>query len=815
MLWLLFLIASLLFGRKGGEVEERTFSADLENYIHNGEENFLSITQDKSLIERLATGKFLPDEKKPSTVNNTFLFIYKNTGGFRQLVFWNTQAILPGEDMTSDTAGKGFVKLSNGYYFFQQKNTGIYHIVTMLPVKWEYAVSNDYLKNNFAISGAKGRNFKISLEKTNFPVRAKDRTILFYLQLSIATEKSDDSLLTVWLRILSVIPLLLFIQLYASYLRIKKGLIAGVAFLVGSLLLLRLLSYVFPFPVTLRRFELFDPSIYGSDIILRSLGDLLINAALFFWIISFIRNHLKGRQYAMPEVGKLKKIGLLAAGVVIIVFVTYTGSSIIRSMVADSQISFDVINFFSLNFYSIIGFVVLCCIAIGYYFFCRIILFFLKAVFPDFIIPLFLGVAISGLLLLSFRIGSLSGGFELYNLLWLLLFLLLIKNDLSGYLSSGIVISKLVFWLFFFSASIAAVIIMENSRKELRDRRHYAELIAAKTDPINEVMLNTMLTEFRPEMIAEKFDLFTGEQTAGPFRDSLINNNFNGFTDKYETKVLAYDSAENPLYNADPVSYNSLNSILNTQARPTAVPGLYYFEGGYDKFSYISRKQIRERTGTLLGFLFIIISPKNFENEILYPDIFSSGNNRSLENSSEYAFAIYDKGRLVSSHNDYAFSARYPEKYFAGKQYLSVRKKNYNELWYNAGSDKYVVIVKENRRLLELITLFSYLFCAFLLLSAFSWLISMVMQSRFRLSRIRAEFRFSIRQQVHGTVIFFSAVSFIIIGVATILFFISRYESNNKETLSRMIRVMEKDIKSSVTKDLIQSTICKIYSHNL
>jgi two-component system nitrogen regulation sensor histidine kinase NtrY len=191
---------------------------------------------------------------------------------------------------------------------------------------------------------------------------------------------------------------------------------------------------------------------------------------------------------------------------------------------------------------------------------------------------------------------------------------------------------------------------------------------------------------------------------------------------------------------------------------------------------------------------------------MLYPELFSHGQNASIENSSEYAYAIYDRGKLISSHNDYAFSTRYTEKYFVGRPFFLDENKKYSELWYDAGNGKYIEIVKENQVLPELITLFSYLFCSFLLLSAFSGLLSLALRSRLRLSRIKNALRFTIRQQVHGTIIFFIAASFIIIGVATILFFIGRYEKNNKETLSRTIRVMEKDLSGTLTKDMVQST---------
>ena len=801
----LMLLVSLVTARSAVTHSEKAYASVLQDYIRNSQKDFQRFCADTALVSRLVAGSQTEAQTEKLAAAGEYLFVYKNVEGFNRLSFWNTQAILPGDDIISFADTAGMVSLQNGRYFLQKHLQKNILLISLLPVKWNYFVSNDYLKNEFAAEAGAGKKFEISFEKNKNAVSTSDKRFLFSLKTKAEGGKPAENMLTLWLRLLSVIPLLLYIHFMASRIYVKRGLLRAALFLAGTLFCLRLISYFIPFPVAFRQFELFDPAIYGSDPILRSLGDLLINSALFFWVINFIKNHLKRKHKEPPAAGPVAKWLFLAAGVLIILFVTYTGTGIIRSMVADSQISFDVINFFSLNVYSVIGFLVLCCIAIGYYYFCRVIFFFLKKIFPGFMLPFFLAVAIAGLLLLSFRIGSLSGGFELYGLIWLLLFLLLIKNDLAGFFSTGLFVSKTVFWLFFFSGSVAAVIITENSRKELRNRLHYAELIATKTDPISEVLLNTMLTEFRPDMLADKFSELTGERTAGPFRDSLINNNFSGYTDKYDTKVLVYDSAENPLYNAEAISYNSINSILTTQAQPTSVEGLYSYDAGYDKFSYLSRRLIRDYRGKLLGYAFIIISPGTFQNEMLYPELFSRGQNNSIENSSEYAYAIYEKGRLVSSHNDYAFSTRYSEKYFAGKQFLLDEKQHYSELWYNAGSGKYVVIVKENKVLIELITLFSYLFCSFLVLSALSWMLALVLRSRLRLYRIKNEIRFTIRQQVHGTVIFFSATSFIIIGVDTILFFISRYEKNNKETLSRTIRVMEKDLGGKLTKDMIQS----------
>jgi nitrogen fixation/metabolism regulation signal transduction histidine kinase len=105
-----------------------------------------------------------------------------------------------------------------------------------------------------------------------------------------------------------------------------------------------------------------------------------------------------------------------------------------------------------------------------------------------------------------------------------------------------------------------------------------------------------------------------------------------------------------------------------------------------------------------------------------------------------------------------------------------------------------VVIARKKDSLLESITLFSYLFCSFLFMVGLLQLISIIL----RLFRDRASFnlfyQFSIRSQIQGTVIFISILSFLIIGVATISFFIDRYNRNNVDKLSRTSGIMVKEL---------------------
>ena len=414
------------------------------------------------------------------------------------------------------------------------------------------------------------------------------------------------------------------------------------------------------------------------------------------------------------------------------------------------------------------------------------------------ILSLFLTIAIIGLITLSFRIGTISGGVDVYILGWLLFFIFLLNNNFLSLLASRIISSRLVFWVFLFSISITGLIVIENGAKELRNRKHYAEILATKADPSSETLINSMLTDFREDYLADNFSKLNSPTLNQAFKDSLIEGNFSGYTDRYETKIFSFNAKEEPLYNKDSTAYNDLNTILNTEARPTGIPNLYYYDVAYDKFSYISKKHLRDTSGNLLGYVFIIANLKKDKNEALYPVLFNRGRPNSIESSTHYAFAIYNNFKLIMSHNDYPFSTTIAKNTFPLEQYFIFSKNSYNELWYNAGGGRMVVIVKENNFWIESMTLFSYIFCSFLILTAILWLLNIFFNSGFSLQQMKLKWQFNIRNQIHGTIIFICVISFLIIGIATILFFISRYENNNREKLSMAIHIMEKEVKNSI-----------------
>ncbi|MEO6488520.1 MAG: HAMP domain-containing sensor histidine kinase [Ferruginibacter sp.] len=777
-----------------------TVQSKISSYIQKQEIDLQKVAADTAFIKKVVGGKYDEAFLKRLTSKKYFLFFYApDSSGHEELISWNTQQVLPFPSLLYATQNSGFIQLENGYYVWRRYQVENIKILGLIPVKWNYIISTDYLRNGFVNDESLSLNYDLSTSPAQgLAVKSTEGNTWFYLYEIAGEPNYRNNIFSVALRLLATFIIFLFIHLFASFIASRNfwlGIVVFLTLVIG----LRAIGYFYPVPMNFRQFELFDPAIYGSGFILRSLGDLLINSLLFVWFVLFMRDKLQEKNIELQfNYGFIKWI-LLAAVSLVLLGVTYQGSYIIRSLVADSQISFDVINFFSLNIYSAIGFIVLCCLAIGYYFLCQILLYMVKPFFPKNFVSLFLFVAVAGLLAMSFSIGQMSGGFEVYILIWLMLFLFLLNSTYLNLLASRIISSKLVFWLFFFSISITTIIIVENNERELRNRRHYAEILSTKADPSNEILLNTMLTDFRANYLSLKFNKFRSEQSNHAFKDSLINGNFSGYTNKYATKIFTYTADEKPLFNKDPQAYNELNTILKTQTKPTRIPDLYYYDEAYDRFSYISKKTLTDTSGKLLGYVFVLASPKKFKNETLVPELFSRGHNNSIENSSLYAFAIYNNWKLISSHNDYPFATTLVKESFPPRQFFIRPKQNYNELWYRSGADKMVVIAKENSLSIESATLFSYLFCAFLVLTAIFWLINIIIRSRLKIDKLRSHWQLSIRNQIHGTIIFISVLSFLVIGGATILFFISRYENNNREKLSRTIHIMENEVKKSIS----------------
>ena len=789
-----------------------------EKYLNRQQENFTTLLKDTSLINRLLGSSETLNDFSHIASRHYGIFIYSvNVFGTADMKFWNDHLIVPSPGMLYENDGEYFHHLSNGWYYTLKKTiadnseTGKVVSFAMIPVRSEFFIETDYLPKRFAYSPTADKRVIISDKITAFPVKTASGKTLFYLAKKTAAAVPYNDRQTIFLRFGAFLFLFLFIHLLAEWVARKKGAWKAIGLLTILILLIRLTTYYFPSLLNLRQFELFDPAIYGSNPVQRSLGDLLINTIFLTWIILFVwaKLHHEEKPVARVPVSIRWIAGLLA--LCLLIFSTFILATVIRSLVSDSKISFDVTDFFSLNGYTIAGFIVFSCLALSYYYLSQLLFGFIFTFFKERKILIYFSIGFAGLIYLTIRSGHPDVLFYLPVLIWLLIYTWLFNRQRIIFSRMRINIASTLSWIFLFSVSIAVIMLTENRKVEWEKRKRLADKLAVETDPSSERLMSIAIQYLDNDFLADNFYRLNDRETGKIFRDSIIRENYSGYLNKYDTRLYAYDVVDKPLYNDDPTSYEDLNTILKVQSKDTKIEGLYYYETSFDKFNYITRRDVTDTVNRKIGSFFIISSPKNYSREALFPELFKQFKQTDPENSPIYSNAVYISRRLASTPGNYPFAISLTGDEVPKEEFQKKSNGDFDELWYRANNDKVVIVARKKETIIEAITLFSYIFCSFLFLVALAQLLSLILKTGYEWRGFRKLLELNIRRQVHSTIIFISIFSFLIIGVATISFFISRNKQNSSDKLSRTMKIMVNEMQKKLSDHSTFDDVVKIY----
>ncbi|MGQ0739578.1 MAG: sensor histidine kinase, partial [Bacteroidota bacterium] len=786
----------------------------LENYLARQQKDFDELLNDTSLVSRLLARKENPQEFNRLTQKPYGIFLYKGKDfGATEMVFWNEQMIIPPAELLAAGDSESFSQFSNGYYYTVKKTlAGGIQAYAMILVRSQFFIETDYLPQQFTYSHAAEKKVLIAKKITEFQVRTASGKILFYLDKKVSGAVPFNDRLTVLLRFCGMLFLFLFFHKLAETTVRQKGPWRGVGLLALLLLLMRLSTYYFPALLNLRQFELFNPGYYGFNPVQRSLGDLLINSLLLCWVALFAWSKLQHRENLVERFSvQLRWISGVAASLLLI-FSTFFLATVIRSLVADSKISFDVTDFFSLNEFTVVGFVVLALLSLSYYYLSQLLFRLIFPLFAGRKILVYFVIGFAGLLYLTTLAGRSEVLFYIPVLTWLLVYTWLINRRGVIFNRLRINIVSIFSWIFVFSVSIAVIMLREINKAEWEKRKRMAEKIALQTDPSSENLMSIAIQYLDNDFLADNFQRFSDEEEGKEIRDSIIRENYSGYLNKYDTRLYVYDRNDKPLYNEDLISYEALNTILTVQARPTDIEGLYYYEASYDKFNYITRRDVIDTSLSRIGSFFIVSNPKNFSRDALFPELFRQfRKNSDPENSPIYSIAVYVNDSLVSPPGNYPFATSLEPGEKPREEFEPHTNIDFDELWYKASNEKTIVIARKKETFIEAITLFSYIFCSFLFLVALVQLIAFILKAINDRTGLRRLLQLNIRSQVHGTIIFISVFSFLIIGAATISFFISRYNRNNSDKLSRTMKIMVNEMEKKLSDHTTFDDVVKLY----
>ena len=767
----------------------------LEDYIALNQKEFHDLKLKDSLLQKFVEGKLSSPEMQQIENNDHILFLYHDSLSATP-VFWSSNAVLPNKQMLMSIDTVGFEKLSNGFYLWQKAKWRDYVLFSVLPIQNAYAIENEYLENSNG-KGLRAKNFEI------LPLAKQNATIVYSAEnkalFSIRTHESGSGKLHLPAIMLyaGLIFFYFFLNLFARSL-IENGHKPWMV-TVGLILIaviMRLLLNLFPAPFNVTAYDLFNSKLYDLPPLIASPGNLLLNSLIFLWLVNFIRLYFTPVVAGKPLPGRIKWV-LLLAGSVLIICLSYVLLYILQQVSSSDSISFDVINVFSLDKLSLVCFIAICSLVTSYHLICLMIISLMKPMFSTVFYELFLAVAVITLLFLTFGIIQVKTGFEVFVMVWLIAYIFLLNNDyfnlfIGKYISSGI-----VFWMMFFSASLTMVILQENRSKSVKQQIKYAEVLATKSDVASERVMNALLNDFNNTFLSNHFDRFRNSDTAKLITDSIISNNIRGYAAEFKTSVYVFDSLRVPLNETGKINYNQLNAIFTQQAKPTTYDNLFYYDEGFDAYSYIAKREVRNYFNDLQGYVFVLATAGS-GRDVLAPEVFTRGGDLDIANSKDFAYGLYNQNKLINSYNDYSFLMDQPDLYFAGKQFLLLSQNGYDELWFNAGKGRTILIAQRNTLVLQAITLFSYFFCGFLVLFGIIYFLDLIYKHRLNSNAIVNELSGSIRTQIHRIISLVSIISFLVVGAITIYIFTQRFNENNRQRLSNTLRSLDNQLRHAV-----------------
>ncbi len=813
MLSLLF-SASWSFNRSHESIQK-----SFEQYLNAGARKFESFAADKVTLQAIynqqqtPTSEYLFDQQSQPTA----LFVYtRNDIGNYLLTYWNNNKTYPQPGDLAAPDGSRIVQYNNGYFQLHKRTITVQGtpvtIVGLIPVYWHYFFNNEYLVNDFPALKDGDSKYDINLQKGDIPINNISGKPSFFI---VEKKQVHDYLSNSWglfFKILSIAFLLVFVNMLAFDVAKAKGWLTGFAFLAVTVSLLRLATYVFRFALDFRKLELFDPNIYASDEFVHpSLGDLFINMILLFWMVSFIKYTSIQVVKQQPAYRGNQAVIVTVVVPVLMVLMSFAAAGIIRSLIVDSKISFDVSNFFRLSFFSLISFITLCFITLSFFIISNLLLLHVYKCKNIPVYAKFLVVAIFGLMYLTVHFDQYTLESNLVVLVWLLLFLFILEFRRADIYIPLMRSSFFLPWLILFASSISALVIYQTRAVELEHRKAHAVKLASQFDPASNNILRIGIAQLNGTYLTNNFNRFYNEVENKKIKDSLIKENFSAYLNKYDTRFYTFDSSSRALFNEDSTTYELvLNNIAN-RTKKTDTPDIFYYENAYDRFSFFFNKEVKDTAGNTLGYFFALANPKKYKSESLSPELFKESRDDAVDYDITSAYAIYNKGDIVDYSGDYNFISHINTSAYKKRDFNEVQKNGYSELWHNAGKDKMVVIVKSSSLLYQAITLFAYLFGTFLFIVVLFHGTQFLVRSRFRWKRIVGNVRLNIRNQIQATIIFISLFSFVVIAVATILFYINRFEKTNRQRLVKSITMMANEIKTQISRLALSDDVLQLH----
>jgi len=723
------------------------------------------------------------DEYFETYQNNPFTLLYYQND---TLKYWSkNDVVLNPKKVYRLQNTEQIIKLKKGYYDvikaqFELNNT-ILTMVGLLPVYLEHEIENKYIQRKFndifdlngsyAFHPSASGNFSSNYKHISNPQGA----YLFSISTNIEQLKKYSKY-SIILFALGLITLLIYLtSLALFYINQNKAVYGFAAITLGVVfvsLLIMLLHYIPGFNDLL----FFDPSLYASSRFLGSIGDLFLHLVLTTWLTAFIYSNLKV-EVLIKLTPSTKHIIFIGIHLVLVLAAIYI-SGLIKSLVADSTIDFDVRALFqTANFFNLL--LALICIMLmlsTFYFLYQTVLNVSKTLriplkkrllLVLLIIPL--GFAIEfGLssLLNYFRHHEIisNNSYTIYEIdvkhffaLVLVIGVYIFQISERGSFKNRFSLNFTFLWLSFSCLFASSYIYVLDAKKEKMHRKQLALHLSQRNDPNTEEYLSDKIG------LIEKDSFF-----ANWVKDRLISK-------------ITLDNHIIDKYFQDYVSTFDITTYIYDET------GKYHIKSIGKKRNDLNERKISSGKQTPLNLSLWRFVTRANQYEYLIETEIQDVLNRSVKIPDEYSYAFYrkdffEKEKGIESNiqkGDFNYPVNF-RPYFSlfEEPFEFSDRDGFSHLIYKIKyNEDYLVLSKKAIDFIGPISLFSFVYLMAMVLLGLVWFIYLSITSILYNKNPFTFFLSSFRRRVNLSMLALLLFSFFLTGVIITIFLIRQFDN--------------------------------------
>ncbi len=704
------------------------------------------------------------------------------------LSFWSDNSV-PVPELADQIPENAVDQIGNSIFLKKERllpGNDSLKLIGLVLIKTEYPYENRFLHNgyqsDFSFSPAvRIRNsaprFKNPITGQGYPVYDASGNYIFSIDLDSANRSRETQM---------VICLVFYLLTFFVFLMFLRRFIRNAPHRLHNLLIVLMAPVLFlvyyllsssRLPATVFDLDLFSPDLFARSAILPSLGDLFFLTVIAFFIIY---NFYTDFQFRLPAVKKLNPASVLLFAVagILAMLLYLLNIFVFKSIIVDSTISFEAYKVMTLSVYTFIGLLILA------------LQFTTFALVTDKVFSV-LQLNRNRRAALVFMIG----------LILLIVLPLIVPLKLTVNPETTVFYAIMVFLLYYFRFSdrvhyrfstfvvyvllLSAFSVFEITRysnlKSRDEMKMEAVSLSAEHDPVAELLFPELDKKIRGDEELKKM-LFEQDFNIEEFYAYMQRKYFSGFWDKYDLQITPC-GPQDSVYVSPPEGtyYHCYNFFYEYVLRDgIQVPNtdFFYLDNLNGRISYFGDITF-EGPGKREITLFIELDSRLISEGLGYPELLLE--DHFINTSYEYPWAKYNRGKLITSSGNFAYSMS-SNIYTSGKEgFEMVRFDKYDNLVYNIDSTNTIIVSKPAVFWVDILISFSYVFSFFFIL-----LIILLFMTNISPITLRIHWNFKNKIQAAMTSLLF--FSLILIGAGTVYFSIRQYKSRQTELLEEKIQ---------------------------